>query len=53
MQHRGSCHVHMLVWIKGAPHFEKNSIPEITKFIDKIITCAEQDSEDKALAELI
>ena len=39
MQHRGSCHVHMVVWIKGAPSPSQSSHKEITKFIDKYITC--------------
>ena len=40
MQHRGSCHVHMIVWIKSAPSPSQSSHKAITKFIDKHITCA-------------
>ncbi|XP_059178285.1 uncharacterized protein LOC131957470 [Physella acuta] len=40
-QHRGSPHVHMLVWLKNAPAFDaesNDSKEECIKFIDKMIT---------------
>ena len=39
MQHRGSCHVHMIIWIKNAPSPARHSQKKLTKFIDKYITC--------------
>ena len=42
-QHRGSPHIHGLLWIKNAPHYEKNSDSEIINYIDSIITCSSDD----------
>ena len=33
-QHRGSPHIHSLLWIKNAPHYEKNTDTEITTYIE-------------------
>ena len=44
-QHRGSPHVHMLVWIENAPSIEHNSELEIKAFIDQHITCQLPDEE--------
>ena len=38
-QHRGSPHIHGLLWIENAPHYEKNTDQEIIQYIDSIITC--------------
>ena len=38
-QHRGSPHIHGLLWIKDAPHYEKNNENEIVQYVDKIISC--------------
>ena len=38
-QHRGSPHIHSLLWIENAPHYENNSDEEIIKYIDSIISC--------------
>jgi len=42
-QKRGSPHIHMLVWIEGAPAF---STAEGVKFIDDICTCSIPTDED-------
>lgn len=38
-QQRGSPHVHILLWIDGAPKLGQNSEEEIGSFIDKHVTC--------------
>lgn len=38
-QQRGSPHIHMLVWIEGAPKFGKNSNEEIAEFVHQHSTC--------------
>ena len=38
-QHRGSPHIHGLLWIKDAPHYEKNNETEIVQYVDKITSC--------------
>lgn len=38
-QQRGSPHIHMLVWIEGAPKFGKNSNEEIADFVHQHSTC--------------
>ena len=38
-QQRGSPHIHMLIWLEGAPEFKIDSDQEVTAYIDKIITC--------------
>jgi hypothetical protein len=39
-QHRGSPHIHILIWLDGAPiyHEFKDNL-DVTEFIDSIITC--------------
>lgn len=40
-QHRGSPHVHMLIWVKDAPKYDGNpNNTDIPAFIDKYISCA-------------
>ena len=46
-QHRGSPHIHSLLWIKNAPHYEKNTDTEITTYIDSIISCSSSNQENK------
>ena len=53
MQHRGSCHVHMVVWIEGAPRLDSSSPEEITKFIDKYITCKRPVEGDLEMEEMV
>ena len=53
MQHRGSCHVHMVVWIAGAPKLENATFDEITTFVDKYITCAKAPANNTEKEELV
>ena len=43
-QQRGSPHVHMLIWLKGAPVYRCDDDNDITSFIDKIITCVKPNN---------
>uniref|UniRef100_A0A8C1ZIB2 ATP-dependent DNA helicase n=1 Tax=Cyprinus carpio TaxID=7962 RepID=A0A8C1ZIB2_CYPCA len=38
-QARGSPHIHLLAWVKGAPEFENQSDQVVCDFIDRYITC--------------
>ena len=38
-QQRGSPHIHMLIWLDGAPEFQVKSDAKVTGFIGNIITC--------------
>lgn len=52
-QHRGSPHVHMLVWLEDAPQFDSDnpaSHESVTNFIDKIVSCS---SDIDGLEDLI
>lgn len=42
-QQRGSPHIHMLVWIEGAPKYGENSNEEIADFVQKHSTCQKND----------
>lgn len=47
-QHRGSPHVHMVVWLNGAPRLDpevQESIDETIAFVDELIT-TDTDAED-------
>lgn len=47
-QHRGSPHVHMLLWLEGAPIFDPDkpdNLDEIADFIDSIISTDSSDPE--------
>ena len=46
-QHRGSPHIHGLLWIENAPHYEKNTDQEIIQYIDSIITCERNISNNQ------
>ena len=46
-QHRGSPHIHALLWIKNAPHYEKDNDLTIIQYIDKIISCSTNDTHKK------
>ena len=41
-QQRGSPHVHVLIWVDGAPECQVQSDTEVIAFIDKLITCQKQ-----------
>jgi hypothetical protein len=38
-QHRGSPHVHMLLWIENAPQYNKDTTEQVVKYVDSIICC--------------
>ena len=38
-QQRGSPHIHMLIWLDGAPEFQVKSDTQVTAYIDNIVTC--------------
>lgn len=42
-QQRGSPHIHMLVWIDGAPVYGKSDNQEIENFVDKHSSCFKDD----------
>ena len=39
-QHRGSPHVHSLLWVQDAPKYGHNPLHEVIEFIDRTISCA-------------
>ncbi|KAL9986219.1 hypothetical protein ACROYT_G000329 [Oculina patagonica] len=43
-QQRGSPHIHMLLWIEGAPKFGEDSDEKVCEFVDKIISCSKPTS---------
>lgn len=44
-QQRGSPHIHALFWVKDAPQYEKVSNDTIVQFVDRYITCKNDQSE--------
>ena len=50
-QHRGSPHIHGLLWIKNAPHYEKDSDEHIIQYINSIISCS-FNQENKKYVDL-
>ena len=53
MQHRGSCHVHMVVWVEGAPALMASNMEEVIKFINKYITCQAAVAEGTTESDLV
>ena len=45
-QHRGSPHIHAMVWVEGAPQYGNDSNETIVEFVNKYITCSKKDSEE-------
>ena len=43
-QHQGSPHIHALLWIENAPHYEKDNNSKIIEYVDKIITCSSNET---------
>ena len=39
--------IHGLLWIENAPHYEKNTDQEIIQYIDSIITCERNISNNQ------
>lgn len=48
-QQRGSPHIHMLAWVKSAPSLDNNSMEEIVTFVDKHVTC----KNDQTMPDLV
>ena len=46
-QHHGSPHIHGLLWIKNAPHYDKDSDNQIIQYIDSIISCSSTEHNKK------
>ena len=52
-QHRCSPHIHMMMWIEGAPSLDANSDEEVCAFIDKYVSCSLNCSDkEKPFVEL-
>ena len=51
-QQRGSPHIHMLIWLQGAPQFQAENDKELTAYIDKITTC-HKPVDDPELQNLV
>ena len=51
-QQRGSLHIHMLIWLEGAPVFGVDKDEDMTSFIDQIITC-QKPVDDTTLLNLV
>ena len=49
-QQRGSPHIHMLIWLDGAPEFQVKSGAEVTGLIDNIITCQKPTDNPELLS---
>ena len=45
-QHRGSPHVHMLLWIDNAPRYGENDDTDIIDFIDNHVSCSSSVSQE-------
>ena len=43
---RGSPHIHTLFWVKDAPQYEQSANEEIIHFVDKYITCKNDQSDE-------
>ena len=47
-QHRGSPHVHVLLWVKSAPKYHQDDESEIIQFIDRHVSCSSSVPKDQA-----
>ena len=45
-QQKGSRHIHALFWVKDSPQYEKTPKKQIVDFVDKYITCANDELSD-------
>ena len=45
-QQRGSPDIHALFWVKDAPQCEQNANKEIIHFVDKYISCKNDQSDE-------
>ena len=48
-QQRGSPHIHMLIWLEGAPVFGVDKDEHVVAYIDSIITCSKPDDNTELL----
>ena len=48
-QQRGSPHIHMLIWLEGAPVFGVDEDEDVVAHIDSIITCRKPDNDTELL----
>ena len=48
-QLRGSPHIHMLIWLEGAPVFGVDKDEDVVAYIDSIITCRKPDNNTELL----
>ena len=46
-QHRGSPHIHCLIWVEGAPVFEEDSDQTVSDFVSKYITAQLPDPDSQ------
>nr|XP_054593099.1 uncharacterized protein LOC129159978 [Nothobranchius furzeri] len=44
-QHRGSPHIHMMLWVRGAPECDKDSDQAVCDFVDRYISAQLPDPE--------
>ena len=52
-QHRGSPHIHMLIWTENGPEYGKNNEEEIIAFNDQYISCStEVHHDDKQYVDM-
>ena len=51
-QQRGSPHIHMLIWIEGAPKFGEHSDEHVCRFVDNTISCS-KPMDNCVLDELV
>ena len=47
-QMRGSPHIHMLMWVEGAPNLDDDKEEDVIEFIDKYVTCEKDEDENLA-----
>jgi hypothetical protein len=52
MQNRGSCHAHFIIWIVDAPKYGVAKDEEVTRFIDRYVSC-QKPAIDDPLRELV
>ena len=48
-QQRGSPHIHMLIWLEGAPVFGVDKDEDVVAYIDRIITCGKPANDAESL----
>ena len=52
-QQRGWPHIHMIIWVKDAPVFDKDSDNNIANFVDRYISCELPPEDDTELYEIV